>query len=180
MRLIKVNTLFYFISEAVVRRCSVKKMFLEISHNSQENTCARVSFLVKLQVWGPLLYFIKKRVWRKCSPVNFAKFLRTPLVAASATSKYFHTLYGNVVHKMQIQMSNFIQAPALLVFAAISEFWFSGFSKHTIYKLITLVTAFLIAFLIKTNNKKLHQTNSKLLTWSKYFTCSLRERTLGM
>ena len=26
-----------------------KKMFLEISHNSQENTCPRVSFLIKLQ-----------------------------------------------------------------------------------------------------------------------------------
>ena len=29
------------------RRCSVKKVFLEISQNSQENTCARVSFLIK-------------------------------------------------------------------------------------------------------------------------------------
>ena len=31
-------------SEAFVRRCSVKKVFLKISQNSQENTCARVSF----------------------------------------------------------------------------------------------------------------------------------------
>ena len=38
--------------EAVVRRCSVKKAFLEIFQNSQENTCARVSFLIKLQAWG--------------------------------------------------------------------------------------------------------------------------------
>ena len=30
--------------------CSVKKGLLEISQNSQENTCARVSFLIKLQV----------------------------------------------------------------------------------------------------------------------------------
>ena len=30
--------------EAVVQTCSVKKVFLEISQNSQENTCARVSF----------------------------------------------------------------------------------------------------------------------------------------
>ena len=34
------------ISEAVVRRCSVEKVFLEISQNLQENTCARVSFLI--------------------------------------------------------------------------------------------------------------------------------------
>ena len=27
--------------------CSVKKVFLEILQNSQENTCARVSFLIK-------------------------------------------------------------------------------------------------------------------------------------
>ena len=33
-------------AEAVVRRCSVKKVFLKISQNSQENTCARVSFLI--------------------------------------------------------------------------------------------------------------------------------------
>ena len=35
--------------EAVFQRCSVKKMFLEISKNSLENTCARVSILIKLQ-----------------------------------------------------------------------------------------------------------------------------------
>ena len=30
----------------------MKKVFLEISQNSQENTCARVSFLIKLQASG--------------------------------------------------------------------------------------------------------------------------------
>ena len=35
---------FLKISEAVVQRCSVKKVLLEISQNSQENICARVSF----------------------------------------------------------------------------------------------------------------------------------------
>ena len=66
------------VSETVVQRCSVKKVFLEISQNSQGSTCARVSFLIK-------------RLWHSCFPVNFAKFLRTPffffhrtpLVAAS-------------------------------------------------------------------------------------------------
>ena len=32
------------------RRCSAKKVFLKISPNLQGNTCARVSFLIKLQV----------------------------------------------------------------------------------------------------------------------------------
>ena len=35
--------------EAVVQRCSVKKVFLEISQNSQGNTCATASVLIKLQ-----------------------------------------------------------------------------------------------------------------------------------
>ena len=35
--------------EAVVQRCSVKKAFLKISQNSQENTCVRVSFLILLK-----------------------------------------------------------------------------------------------------------------------------------
>ena len=33
--------------EAVAQRYSVKKLYLEISQNSQENACARVSFLIK-------------------------------------------------------------------------------------------------------------------------------------
>ena len=37
--------------EAVVQRCSAKRVFLEISQSSQENSCARVSFLIGLQ--GP-------------------------------------------------------------------------------------------------------------------------------
>ena len=42
----------FLFSEALVRRWSVKKAFLKISENSQENTGAIVSFLIKL-----LLYF---------------------------------------------------------------------------------------------------------------------------
>ena len=38
-----------FTQETVVQRCSVKKVFLEISQSPQENTCTRVSFLIKLQ-----------------------------------------------------------------------------------------------------------------------------------
>ena len=41
-------------------------------------------------------------------------------------------LYGNIDYKMHIQTSKLIQVPASFVFAAISEFYFSGFSKLTI------------------------------------------------
>ena len=42
---------------AVVRRCSVKKVFLNISQNTQENACvSRDSFLIKLQTWSLKLH----------------------------------------------------------------------------------------------------------------------------
>ena len=44
------------IIEAIIQRSSVNKVFLEISQNLQENTCARVSFLIKLQALGLQLY----------------------------------------------------------------------------------------------------------------------------
>ena len=41
-----------FYTEAATRGVLWNKVFLEISQNSQENTCARVPFLIKLQSWG--------------------------------------------------------------------------------------------------------------------------------
>ena len=41
-----------YILQAATRGVLCKKLFLEISQNSQENTCARVSFLIKLQALG--------------------------------------------------------------------------------------------------------------------------------
>ena len=66
--------------EAVARRCSVKKVFLEISESTTgkhyRKTPVSESFLIKLQASGLQLYK-KKRLWHKCFPGNFAKFLRT-------------------------------------------------------------------------------------------------------
>ena len=42
--------------EAVAQTSSTKMLFLEISQNSQENTCARVPILIKLQASGLQLY----------------------------------------------------------------------------------------------------------------------------
>ena len=52
-------------------------MFLEIPQNSKENACARAYFLIKLQS-SRLPILLKKRLWHRCFPVNFVKFLRTP------------------------------------------------------------------------------------------------------
>ena len=73
------------------RRCSVKKVYLEISQNSLESTCARVSFLIKLQSSASFLIklqasasacnFIKKETLAQVFIVNFAKFLRKSFLA---------------------------------------------------------------------------------------------------
>ena len=63
--------------EAVLQKCSVKKVFLEISEHSQENTCARVSFFNKVAGLKPAT-LLKKRLWHRCFPMNAVKFLRTP------------------------------------------------------------------------------------------------------
>ena len=46
------NLYFFDMEEGVAQTCSVKKVFLEI--------------------------LLKNRLWHRCFPVNFAKFLRTP------------------------------------------------------------------------------------------------------
>ena len=55
-------------------KCSVKNVFLKISHNSQENFSVWVSFNMQ-----PVALF-KMRLWKKCFPVNSAKILKTPIL----------------------------------------------------------------------------------------------------
>ena len=78
-------TLYLEHPEAVTLMCSVKKWFLKISQNSWGNTCARDYFSIKLQAPDSLFSqsckratLLKKSLWHRCFPVNFAKFLRTP------------------------------------------------------------------------------------------------------
>ena len=62
-------------SEAVARKSSVKNLFLEISQNSQGNTCAG-DFFNKVAGLSPETLF-KKSIWHRCFAVNFTKFVRT-------------------------------------------------------------------------------------------------------
>ena len=74
-------------TEAVAQRCSVKKLFLEISQNSQENTCARFSFLIKFQAGA--CNFIKIETLAQVFSCEFCEIskntfsYRTPPVASS-------------------------------------------------------------------------------------------------
>ena len=78
--------------ETVVRRYSVKKVFLQISQNSRENTCARVSFLITLQASG--CNFIKKEALAQALFIEFCEIskntvsYKTRLVAASEDNRF--------------------------------------------------------------------------------------------
>ena len=67
------------------QRCSMQKVFLEIS---QESTCARVAFFNKVEAQRPAT-FLKKRIWHRCFPVNFVKFLRTSFCIEHTSGGYF-------------------------------------------------------------------------------------------
>ena len=100
-------------SEAVVWRCSVKKV-LEILENSPENTFARVSFLIYLQAST----LLKKRVRYRFYPVNFAKFLRTTFF-----TEHLRWLLLDILLNRSILLEMFYKTVVLKNFAK-----FTGFS----------------------------------------------------
>ena len=78
------------ISIAVVQKCSVKKVKLKTSQKSQENTCARASFLTKLQAWAwhwmPLTFVL-----------NAVRSIYSSLVKSYFTILYF--IYRNYIER---------------------------------------------------------------------------------
>ena len=73
-------------TEAVAQRCFVKKLFLEISQNSQESTCDRVSLLIKetlVQVFSSEFCKISKNIFSYRTP---------PLAASVYTSEEYSKL----------------------------------------------------------------------------------------
>ena len=60
-------------AEETARICSVKKVLLKFLQYTQENTCAGVFFLTKLQIFSLQLYQ-KKRLPYRCFTVYFANF----------------------------------------------------------------------------------------------------------
>ena len=76
-------------------------MFLKISQNSQENTCARDSFLNKVAglAWPAAL--LKKRLWHRCFPVNVAKFLRTSFLKITSARLLLFFLKMTLIFKLR-------------------------------------------------------------------------------
>ena len=96
-------------------------MFLKISQHLQENTCARVSFFIKLQARPNLQLYLKKSLWHRCFSCEFCEIFRnifsyrTPPVAASR--RIFFVLH----HSFQIHHKYILVKP-----------WEQGIFFHTL------------------------------------------------
>ena len=94
-------------NEAVTHRCSVKKGALRDFANSQENNCARVSFLIKLQA-GPAI-LLKKRLQQRCFSVKntfFTEHLRWLVLFGKKTQQKL-VLSQNKTHNKNIVSEEF-------------------------------------------------------------------------
>ena len=95
------------------RRCSIK-FFLQ---NSQENTCARVSFFKQVASLRPATLLKKrlKRLWHRCFSVNFCKIFKntffTEDVWATASFQNRNMLKSNFYLPKKVGLICFIENP---------------------------------------------------------------------
>ena len=99
------------------RKCSMKKMVLKISQNSQGNTSQTLFFKKVADLRSATL--LKKRFWCWCFPVNFAKFLRTPpggwlpltvedFVSHSLTHPFTLILTYSISHSLTLKVTHWM------------------------------------------------------------------------
>ena len=67
-------------------------IWTEISRHLIHHVCSFCSQILSLKIitWPKSLFLLKKRLWHRCFPVNFVKFLRTP---------FFRTPLGDCFYK---------------------------------------------------------------------------------
>ena len=92
------NTRMFAGNKSSQRRCSAKKVLLEISQNSHEKTCTRVSFLMKLQFLA--CNFIKKETVAQVFSCEFYEISKNTIFtehlwATASTKCYFHRKFLN-------------------------------------------------------------------------------------
>ena len=93
-----------FIHRSSCLRLSIIKDIIRNFAKFIRKTPARESlFLIKLQIWGarPAILF-KKRLWHRCFPVNFAKFLWIPFLQNTSGRLVLYTLHKQWSHVTRI------------------------------------------------------------------------------
>ena len=87
-------------TEAVAQRCSVKKVFLEISQKFTGKHLCQSFFFNKVAGLRPAT-LLKKRLWHRCFPVNLVEFLRTLFLRWLLLCIYIYIFkQGNMISSM--------------------------------------------------------------------------------
>ena len=108
--------IYFTIYRSNHRRCSINKGV----QNSQENTCVKVYFLNK--VAGLTL---KKGLWHRCFPVNFAKFLRITILKHICERLLLHILFHDDTSekvKFQRKIFSLNQFYDFMIFRCLREY----------------------------------------------------------
>ena len=110
------------------RRCSVRNGVLRSITKFTGKHLYQSLFLMKLQAWGlRSATLLKKRLWHRCFPVNFAKFL-TPFLQ-NTSSDCFYTLQGVRLIWMNGSPSWFSQMVFLLFWWVLWFFCFQDLKR---------------------------------------------------
>ena len=78
--------MFLLRSEAVVQRCFLKKVFLKFRKIRRKTPVSESLFL------------LKKRLWHRCFPENFSKFLRTPFLQNTSGGCFCYVLDDHIFY----------------------------------------------------------------------------------
>ena len=102
-------------AETAVRSYSVKKMFLKISKNSQENTCTRVSFLIKLQ--SSACNFIKQESRTQVFSCEICETFKKTFLYRTLWWQRFNIVCQSKHYEYYPRMSFFTQEIDFLIFS---------------------------------------------------------------
>ena len=89
------------VSETVANWCSVKDVFFKTLKNSRVNTCAGVSFLIKLQASN--LHFYQKRYSGPRVSSESFKLFKNSDFCGTWSDDYFHIMWWTIMTEYQVE-----------------------------------------------------------------------------
>ena len=126
------------ITEAVNRRCSIKKVFLKILQNSKENNFSGVSFFFRLAI------FSKKRLLQMCFSANLTSHGTLHHFYPMDILKCFHYLFSALLFLylffLNIFSIDFAWGNPILLILWFINFQNSIFIEHLQWLLLIIVT----------------------------------------
>ena len=129
-----------YICRSSHQRCSLKKVFLEISQSSQENTCARVSFFNK--VAGLACNFIKKEALAHVFSCEFREISKNTFF-----TEHLWLTASDFIHLKGAMKLYFTRCSCVLIIlfnTSLSRFAFSTISFRKLVFRLSVLSAFFV------------------------------------